>query len=247
MESGEKLTDREKERYDRQMIIEGFGEEGQKKLKSTTAFVAGAGGLGSPVAIYLATAGIGKIRIVDNDNVELSNLNRQIFYGEKNIGSRKADVAGRKLAEYNSDIEIDAVDTRITSDNIFDLTDGCDLIVDCMDNYETRYILNRVAIERKVPLFHAAIQGMYGQATTIIPGETPCLKCIVSNPPPSKKFPVLGATPGLFATIQVHEVIKYVVGVGDLLKGRLLIVDEGTEFNEVKIDRDPECDACGGI
>lgn len=241
------LNERDKERYDRQIMIQNFGEEGQRKLKSTTALVAGSGGLGSPAAIYLAAAGIGKIRLVDNDVIELSNLNRQVFYGDNDIGNRKVEVAGRKLNELNKDIEVETIDERITEDNISDFTKDCDLIVDCMDNYETRYILNRAAINEEIPLFHAAVEGMYGQATTIIPGETPCLRCIVPSSPPSEKFPVLGATPGLLATIQVHEVVKYIVGIGSLLKGKLLVVDEGIEFNEVNIKRNPDCPDCGGI
>lgn len=241
------LTDRDGERYDRQILIDDFGEEGQKKLKSTTAFVAGAGGLGSPVSIYLAVAGIGKLRIVDDDKIELSNLNRQILYGEGDIGKAKAAVSERALRKINADIEIETINSEITDDSIGDLTDGCDLIVDCMDNYPTRYVLNRGAIDKRIPLFHAAVEGMGGQAMTIIPGETPCLRCLIPNPPPSGKFPILGATAGLLATIQVHEVVKYVVGIGDLLKNELLIVNEGLEFEKVEVQKNPNCEACGMV
>lgn len=241
----EKLTERERERYDRQILIDDFGEAGQKKLKSTKAFIAGAGGLGSCVSIYLAVAGVGELKIVDNDEVELSNLNRQILYGDKDIGEDKAPVSENALKQLNEDIKISATSREITEETIGGLIAGCDLIVDCLDNYPTRYILNRAALDNDIPLFHAAVHGMKGQATTIIPGETPCLKCIVPNSPPSEKFPVLGATPGLMACIQAHEVIKYVVGKGDLLKGELLIVTEGSKFNKVKVNKNPECEECG--
>lgn len=239
------LIERDRERYDRQIMIDGFGEEGQRKLKSTTALIAGAGGLGSPASIYLAVAGIGKIRIVDNDKVELSNLNRQILYSEEDGGRSKAEVAKDTLRKFNNDIEVEAFNDRITDDSIEELVSSCDFIVDCMDNFPTRYVLNRAALKKDIPLFHAAVSGMRGQATTIIPGETPCLRCIVPSPPPSEKFPVLGATPGLLACVQAHEVIKYVVGIGSLLKNELLIVSEGAEFEKVEIKRNPKCEACG--
>lgn len=243
----EKLSERDEERYDRQIMIDGFGKKGQRRLKSTTALVAGAGGLGSPVLIYLAVAGVGKLRIVDNDEVELSNLNRQVLYGDEDIGRGKAEVAQEKLRGINGDIDIQAVSREITDDSIGDLAKDCDLIVDCMDNYPTRYVLNRAALKNEIPFFHAAVSGMQGQATTIIPGETACLKCIVPTPPPPEKFPVLGATPGLLGCIQAHEVIKYVVGVGELLKNELLIVDEGTEFSKVEVQRNPKCEECGSL
>ncbi len=227
------------------MRIDGFGEEGQKKLKSSKALIAGAGGLGSPVSIYLAVAGMGSLRIVDNDEVELSNLNRQILYREKDINQRKAKTAEKNLKKYNRDIEIESIDEEITNESIREIVKGCDVIVDCMDNYPTRYLLNEVSIEKEIPLFHAAVHGMEGQATTIIPGETPCLKCIVPNPPPKETFPVLGATPGLLACIQVHEVIKYLVGMGVSLKNKLLITEKGAEFETLEISKSPECEICG--
>lgn len=240
----ENLSDEERVRYDRQLMIDNFGEEGQKKLKDTTALIAGAGGLGSPVSIYLTVAGVGELKIVDNDEVELSNLNRQTLYREKDVGERKAIVAEKVLKNLNEDVEIESYDKKITDETIEELSKDCDLIVDCMDNYPTRYILNRASLEKEIPLFHAAVEGMNGQATTLIPNETPCLKCIVPNPPPSEKFPVLGATPGLLGTIQAHEVIKYIVGIGNLLKNELLIIKEGTEFDKIEIRKNPECEEC---
>lgn len=245
MKTDKKLSDREKTRYNRQMMINGFGEEGQEKLKFTTALIAGAGGLGSPVSIYLTVAGVGKLRIVDNDKVELSNLNRQILYQDQDIGKNKADLAKEKTNKYNQDIEVETVNKKITEENIHELARDCDLIVDCMDNYPTRYILNVESQKRNIPLFHAAVEGMKGQVSTIIPGETACLKCIVPTPPPTEKFPVLGASPGLLGTIQAHEVIKYVVGTGNLLKNQLLIVENGTNYRKINVQKNPECEVCG--
>lgn len=238
------LTERDKIRYDRQMMIDNFGEEGQKKLKSATALIAGAGGLGSPVSIYLAVAGGGKLKIIDNDEIELSNLNRQILYGNEDIGKNKGSISEQKVRKYNEDISLESINQKITDNTIEELVEDCDIILDCMDNYPTRYILNRISVEKEIPLFHAAVEGMSGQATTIIPRETACLKCIVPNPPPPEKFPVLGAAPGLLACIQVHEAIKHIVGIGVSLKNELLIVRNGVEFDRVKISRDPDCEVC---
>lgn len=244
-ENKKDLTERDKIRYDRQIMIQNFGEEGQKELKNTKALIAGAGGLGSPVSIYLAVAGTGSLKIVDNDEVELSNLNRQVLYSEEDIGRNKAIVAEEVLKEFNRDIEIESVNREITERSIGGMVEDCDIIVDCMDNYRTRYVLNRISVEKKIPFFHAAVHGMRGQATTILPDETPCLNCIVPSPPPQEKFPVLGATPGLLACIQVHEVIKHVVGIGASLKNELLVVEGGTDFDRFEIKKNPECAVCG--
>ncbi|MFW6040419.1 MAG: HesA/MoeB/ThiF family protein [Thermoplasmatota archaeon] len=241
------LTEKDRERYDRQIMIDGFEEVGQRRLKSTTAFIAGAGGLGSPASIYLAVAGMGKLKIVDNDKVDLNNLNRQILYSHKDIGNPKAKAAEKNLERYNKDIEIEGMNVTISENNIDDLVKDCDLIVDCMDNYETRYLLNQASLDHNIPFFHAAVHGMRGQASTFIPGETACLKCIVPSSPSSETFPVLGATPGLLATVQVHEVVKYVVGLDNLLSNQLLIVEDGSHFDTIEIEKNPDCDACGHL
>lgn len=238
------LTLRDCERYKKQISIPNFGRTGQRKLKSSTVLIAGSGGLGSAVSIYLAVAGIGKLKIVDNDIVELSNLNRQILFEEKDLGKSKAILLRKMIRQRNKDIRVEAINKEITDETIGSFAGDCDLIVDCLDNYATRYILNRISNEKKIPLFHAAIRGMYGQATTIIPGETACLKCIFPNPPPPEESTVLGATPGLLGTIQVHEVIKYIVGMGKLLKNELLIVNRGTEFEKLKVKKNPKCEVC---
>jgi len=238
------LSERERERYKRQIPL--IGEEGQERLKSAHIFIAGAGGLGSPAAIYLAVAGVGTITIVDMDTVEQSNLNRQILHAARDIGKKKTVSAIAKLQEYNPDITVNAIDTTISEENIHDLVGRVDGIVDAMDNYPVRYLLNRVALEKKIPFFHGAIRGFYGQATTIIPGRTPCLACIVKKAPPKETSPVIGATAGVIGTVQATEVVKYLVGQGDLLAGRLFIWDGlCAKAEEITIVQDPSCPACG--
>lgn len=238
------LSERERERYKRQILL--FGGEGQEKLKKAHIFVAGAGGLGSPISIYLAVAGIGTITIVDMDTVDQTNLNRQILHTDRDIGKKKTVSAIEKLREYNPDITINAIDATISGDNVADLVGRADGIVDAMDNYPVRYLLNRTALEKKIPLFHGAIRGLYGQATTIIPGMTPCLECIFPKAPPKEVFPVVGVTPGIIGTVQANEVIKYLIQEGTLLTNRLFIWD-GMESRaeELCIERNPACPACG--
>jgi molybdopterin-synthase adenylyltransferase len=238
------LSKRELERYKRQILL--FGEEGQERLKNAHIFIAGAGGLGSPIAIYLAVAGIGTITIVDMDSVDLSNLNRQILHTDRDVGKKKTVSAIEKLQIYNGDITINAIDTTITADNVHELVGRADGIVDAMDNYPIRYLLNRVALDKKIPFFHGGIRGFYVQATTIIPGKTPCLECIFPKAPPKEVFPVVGATPGIIGTVQATEVIKYLTKQGDLLAGRLFIWDGLTvKAEEIAIGKNPACPACG--
>lgn len=240
MTTGEELR-----RYERQMIIEGFGREGQERLKQTRVVVAGAGGLGSVVSIYLTVAGVGQIRLIDHDRVELGNLNRQILYGNRDIGRRKVDSAKEKLESLNPEVKVEIVSEAILEDNAFELVDDCDLIVDAMDNFTTRYILNKVAIDRDIPFFHGAVRGFEGRATTIIPGQTACLKCLYARAPQPEPAPVVGVAPAVIGSIQATEVVKYIVGIGDLLTNRLLIYDGlSLEFMEMKLKRRPDCEEC---
>ena len=242
------LTPEELERYERQILIDGFGEKGQEKLKQAKVFVAGAGGLGSPVSIYLIAAGVGTMRIVDHDRVELSNLNRQVLHWDEDIGKTKIDSASDKLKRLNQNVKIEAIEETITEKNVSQLVAGFDLIVDAMDNLPTRYILNKAAIENNLPFFHGAVYGFEGRATTIIPGETACLKCLYHGVLPGKKFPVIGVTPAVIACIQATEVIKYIVGIGELLTNRLLIFDGlDMKFTELKVRKDPDCEHCGHL
>jgi adenylyltransferase/sulfurtransferase len=240
------LSERERERYKRQIML--FGNEGQERLKKAHIFIAGAGGLGSPISIYLAVAGIGTITIVDMDTVDQTNLNRQILHTDLDIGKKKTVSAEEKLTAINPDIRINAIDIRIEEGNAEQLVGNADGIVDAMDNYPTRYLLNAIAIQKKIPLFHGAIRGFYGQATTIIPGKTPCLKCIFPKPPPKEVFPVVGATPGVIGTVQATEVIKYLLGSGDLLTNRIFVWDGlAGRADEIHAERMPCCPACGNL
>ncbi len=241
------LTMEELQRYDRQIMIYGFGEAGQEKLKKAKVFLAGAGGLGSPAAIYLAAAGIGTLRIADHDKVELSNLNRQVLHWEEDIGKRKADSAAVKLRKFNKGIKIETISETITGTNISRLIGDSDLIVDAMDNLPTRYLLNRAAQQKGIPFFHGAVNGFEGRAMTVLPGKTACLNCLYHGATaPKEKFPVIGVTPAVIGCIQATEVIKYIVGIGELLTDRLLNFDGlSMKFSEFKINRDPNCEVCG--
>jgi len=239
------LTENELKRYERQIRI--FGEAGQERLKNARVFIAGAGGLGSPVSIFLAAAGIGRIRIVDHQKVELNNLNRQILHRDEDIGKEKAASAQERLKKLNPDIQVEAISEMMDENNVLELVDGFDAIVDGLDNFYTRYLLNRAAIARNIAFFHGAINGLYGQATTIIPGKTACLRCIFPEPPPPTTFPVIGATCSVIGGIQATEVIKHLVKMGSLLENRLLLWDGlNGRVDEVRLERNPGCIDCGG-
>lgn len=240
------LSPAELERYQRQIIIPGLGGEGQEKLKRAKVLLVGAGGLGSPAAIYLAAAGVGTLRIVDSDVVSLGNLNRQILHWTKDIGRNKIDSAGEKLKEINPEIRVETVKVRLSEENGPELASGYDLIVDAVDNVTTRYMLNKIAVEKNLPLFHGAVYGFQGQAMTILPGQTPCLMCLYRGVSPRGTVPVIGVTPAIIACIQVTEVVKYLTGLGQLLTNRLLVYDGlNMKFQELKISQDPNCSHCG--
>jgi len=240
------LNQAERERYDRQIFIPDFGEAGQEKLKLAKVFIAGNGGLGCPIALYLAAAGVGTLRIVDNGSVELSNLNRQILHWTEDVGRRKVDSTLAKLPRLNPGVKLDALYDTITEKNIAALVDDSDLIIDAMDNMPVRFLLNRTALARKIPYIYGAVYGFEGRATTIIPGRTVCLGCFCQEYLPPAKFPVVGATPAVIAAIQATEAIKYIVGLGDLLANRLLIYDGlRMQFAEMALAPDPDCAYCG--
>lgn len=239
------LSREELERYDRQIRI--FGEDGQKKLKRARVLIAGIGGLGSSISIYLTAAGVGRLILVDSDIVELSNLNRQVLHWDKDVGKSKVRSAEEKLRGLNPEVDIEALSAKIDEGSVFELARNVDVIVDAMDNFETRYLLNRVALKRGVPMVHGGVRGFDGQVTTIVPGETACLRCIFPKAPPRETFPILGATAGVIGCIQAMEVVKYVVGVGELLKNRLLLFNgQDMKFSEVEVVRNPKCEDCGG-
>lgn len=242
------LTDYDRSRYNRQMMIPGWGDEGQAKIKASRVFLIGAGGLGGPVAIYLATAGVGEIRICDFDVIELSNLNRQILHTDERVGHPKADSAGKTLREINPSIKIVQIRERLEESNADEIIGAPDVIIDCLDNYPTRFLLNAYSIRKRIPLVHGAIWGMSGQITFLSPPETPCLRCLVPEAPPKELFPVVGVTPGIIGCLQGMEALKYLAGVGSLLKSRLLIFDgEFMKFSSFNLRRIPSCPDCGGL
>jgi adenylyltransferase/sulfurtransferase len=243
------LSSSELERYHRQMMISGWGEEGQLLLKAAKVVVVGVGGLGCPVSLYLAAAGVGEIVLVDSESFELSNLNRQVLGWERDIGRDKVEAAGEKLSGFNPEVTVIEKRTEVTTDNIDELILGATVVVDALDNWDTRFIVNDACVRNQTPFVHAGIIGFSGQVTTIIPGEGPCLNCIIpEKPDPVATFPVLGATPGLFGTLQVMETLKLITGMGESLKGRLIYFDgEFMDFDSVEIGRNPSCPTCSGL
>jgi adenylyltransferase/sulfurtransferase len=188
---------------------------------------------------------VGTIRIVDQDRVDLSNLNRQVLHWNDDIGETKADSALAKLADLNPTINVETSCETITDKNVSHLVAGFDLIIDATDNFPTRYLLNKVALDINIPFFHGAVRGFEGRAMTIIPGKTACLRCMYKGPIPEEKFPVIGVAPAVIGSIQATEVIKYIIGIGDLLKNRMLVYDGLTmNFTEFKIKKNPNCDHC---
>lgn len=242
------LTKDELERYDRQIMIREIGVEGQEKLKKARVFLAGAGGLGSSIALSLVAAGVGMIRVVDHDRVALSNLNRQVLHWEEDLGKRKVDSAKEKLRKLNPEVVIEGIAETITETNISQLVSSFDVIVDAMDNLPTRYRLNKAALENNIPFFHGAVYGFAGRAMTIIPGKTACLNCMYRGPVLEEKFPVIGVASAVVGSIQAAEVIKYIVGIGELLTNRLLVYDGLSQtFTEFKIKKNPGCEHCGHL
>ncbi len=242
------LTDYDLVRYHRQMLTPGWGREGQARLKSSRVFIAGAGGLGSPVAIYLAVAGVGEIRICDADTIELSNLNRQILHTDKRIGQPKALSAARTLRALNPTVRVVPYCDTLDENSAERIIGRPDIVIDCLDNFETRYLLNTYCIKNRIPWVHAAIWGLTGQVTFFHPPETPCLRCLVPEPPPKETFPVVGVTPGLAGCIQAMEALKFLTGIGTNLKGVLLVFDgEDMTFSSLNIKRAASCPDCGGL
>ena len=238
-------------RYNRQMRIPEFGEQGQEKIKNAKVFVAGIGGLGSISCYYLAAAGVGRLRIVDKDTVDLSNLNRQIIHWTTNLGDAKADSSRSKLRSLNPFCSVEAVQAEITHESCAELVGDCGIIVDAMDNMEARRILNSVSVQKRIPYIYGGVHQLDGMASTFIPGKTPCLECVFpdqgeasSEPPPA----ILGPVPGVIACLQSIEVIKWILGLPGLLTGRLLCFSgSDMTFREFKISRDPDCPVCSGL
>lgn len=247
-----KLTDDQTERYSRQIILPEVGGTGQKKLLQAKVLIIGCGGLGSPCSYYLASAGIGKIGLVDSDKVELNNLQRQIVHFMKDVGKQKTESAKEKLESINSDIEIVTYPIRLTSKNILDIIKNYDIIVDGSDNFPTRYLVNDACVMSKKPFSHAGILRFDGQAITIIPHQGPCYRCLFPEPPPPGMVPscqeagILGVVAGILGVIQATEVLKYILGKGDILIGKLLVFNalEMTS-RKLNIQRNKDCSICG--
>jgi len=246
------FTESQIERYSRHIILKEIGGEGQKKILDAKVVIIGAGGLGSPIAYYLAAAGVGKIGIVDSDKVDLSNLQRQILYFTKDVGKLKTESAKEKLTAINPDCEVVPHTTRINAQNVLDIIGNYDAVINGSDNFPTRYLINDACIISKTPLFEGAVIGFSGQAMTILPHESACYRCLYEEPPPPGLVPscqeagVMGATPGVIGLIQATEVVKWILGKGKLLTNRVLIYSGlDMEFNEIPIARNPKCPVCG--
>jgi molybdopterin/thiamine biosynthesis adenylyltransferase/rhodanese-related sulfurtransferase len=246
------LSPEQRNRYQRHLLVNEVGEEGQLKLLDSKVLLLGAGGLGSPAALYLAAAGVGTVGIVDMDVVDDSNLQRQILHNVDRIGDRKVDSAKKTLTLLNPDVNVVTYDVRLGADNILDIIDGYDVIVDGADNFPSRYLLNDASLVKRIPVVHGSIFRFEGQATVFHPYVGPCYRCMIPEPPPAELAPscaeagVLGVLPGIIGSIQAMEVIKLLLGIGDTLAGRLLAYDALEEsFRTFKVNRDPECPACG--
>jgi sulfur-carrier protein adenylyltransferase/sulfurtransferase len=265
------LEGAQRQRYSRHVLIPEVGEEGQLKLLDSRVLLLGAGGLGSPAALYLAAAGVGRIGIVDDDTVDASNLQRQVLHSTARLGEWKAESAKHTLEELNPDVEVVPYLERLTSENVERiLADGWDVIVDGADNFPTRYLINDAAVWHDIPLVHGSIYRFEGQATVFKPGSRagsaageagdarpedlggPCYRCLFPQPPPPELAPscaeggVLGVLPGIVGSLQASEALKLCLGIGEPLVGRLLLFDAlATEFSEVTLRRDPACPVCG--
>ena len=246
------LTEEDRFRYHRQLILPGFGETGQTLLRDSSVLLIGAGGLGSPAALYLAAAGVGRIGIVDADTVDLSNLHRQVLHDTASVGSPKVESASRAVARLNPGVEVIPIGHRLTADNALDLMSGWDVVVDGSDNFPTRYLVNDACVLLGVPCVYGAVFRWEGQASVFAAPEGPCYRCLFRDPPPAELVPgceeagVLGVLPGMIGTIQAAETLKLLLGVGRSLVGRLLLVDAATmEFRQLEVRRDPGCPLCG--
>jgi molybdopterin/thiamine biosynthesis adenylyltransferase/rhodanese-related sulfurtransferase len=239
-------------RYQRHLLLPEVGEIGQMRLLDSKVLLLGAGGLGSPAALYLAAAGVGTIGIIDMDVVDASNLQRQVLHNVERIGMRKVDSAKMTLTAMNPDVNVISYDTRLGAENILDIIDGYDVIVDGTDNFPTRYLVNDASLIKNIPVVHGSIFRFEGQITVFSPYVGPCYRCMIPEPPPPELAPscaeagVLGVLPGIVGSIQAVETIKLLLALGEPLVGRLLTYDSMDEsFRTFKVRRDPECPACG--
>src|SRR5579859_1468985 len=246
------LTPEQRNRYQRHLLLPEVDVAGQSKLLASKVLLIGAGGLGSPAALYLAAAGVGTLGVIDMDVVDASNLQRQILHNMDRIGERKVDSAKKTLTAMNPDVNVVTYDVRLGADNVVQIIDGYDVIVDGTDNFPTRYLLNDASLLKRIPVVHGSIFRFEGQVTVFDPYEGPCYRCLLPEPPPPELAPscseagVIGVLPGIVGSIQALEAIKMILGLGEPLRGRLLAYDALEEtFRNFKVRRDPNCPACG--
>src|SRR3954469_7114560 len=245
------MTREQRERYSRHLLIPEVGVEGQQKLLEAKVLLLGAGGLGSPAGLYLAAAGVGTLGIVDDDVVDLSNLQRQVLHTTDRVGVAKVDSAEETIGAINPDVNVVKHQLRLDASNIMDILPGYDVVVDGLDNFPTRYLLNDASVRLKIPVVSAAILGFDGQLSVFAPYDGPCYRCLFPEPPPAELAPscgangVLGVLPGTMGLLQATEVVKIIIGAGDPLIGRLLMYDAlAATTTELKVRRDPECPIC---
>ena len=246
------LTTEELRRYGRHLVLSEVGTEGQRRLKNARVLLVGAGGLGSPAALYLAAAGVGTIGLVDFDAVDITNLQRQVVHGTKDIGRPKLDSASDRIRDVNPNVQVERFDTALTSSNALEIARDFDVIVDGTDNFPTRYLVNDTCVILGKPNAFGSVLRFEGQASVFATKDGPCYRCLFREPPPSGLVPscaeagVLGVLPGIVGTIQATEAIKLILGQGEPLIGRLLLIDALTmQFRTIELRRDPECPACG--
>lgn len=247
------FTSEQQERYARHFVLQEAGREGQEKLLNSRVLIIGAGGLGSPVSMYLAAAGVGTIGIADADAVDLSNLQRQIAHGSADIGKAKVKSIQETIREMNPDVAVQAYQCFVDESNIMDLVNKYDFVVDATDNFTAKFLINDTCVIAKKPFCHAGISRFQGQLMTYVPGEGPCYRCIFKEPPPPNAVPncrqvgIIGAMAGVIGSLQAMEVLKYLLGAGELLTGRLLTYDAlKMEFRTVKLpEHVPDCPVCG--
>jgi molybdopterin/thiamine biosynthesis adenylyltransferase/rhodanese-related sulfurtransferase len=251
VETPRALNAEQKDRYSRHLLLPEIGLEGQLRLLDAKVLLLGAGGLGSPTALYLAAAGVGTLGVVDDDVVDLSNLQRQIIHSNDDIGVPKVDSAEQAIKSLNPDVKVEKYQTRLDASNIMEIVEGYDVIVDGVDNFPTRYLLNDATVRLRIPVVSASILGFDGQLSVFAPYEGPCYRCLYPTPPPAELAPscgangVLGVLPGVMGLLQAVEVVKLVTGAGEPLIGRLLLYEAlGATFTELKVRRDPECPVC---
>lgn len=245
------LSEDQVNRYSRHLNLPNVGVAGQLKLLNSRVLIAGAGGLGSPVALYLAAAGVGTIGIVDHDSVDTSNLQRQILHSLDAVGTSKTESARQRMVGLNPDVKVEAHDVRITADNVLSVLGGYDVIVDATDNFPTRYLINDASLHLRIPVVHGSIYRFEGQVAVFDPYQGPCYRCLFELPPPPELAPscelggVLGVLPGVIGTLQATEALKLVLGIGEPLSGGLLIYDAlEQDFTRLSFDRRPDCPAC---